>query len=195
LHSFARTLPNRRALLLLTYRSDEPFSNSNFNSESSRALRQFRDNLNRARLAQELHLAPLETADIDAMLRAILSLDRSPRRDFLELVNALTEGNPFFVEELVRALIADGQLIRSGGTWTSRRDAPAELKPPRTVLVAVQRQSETLSEPTQRILELAAVVGQRFDFEFVRALVGLGDAEFLATVKELIGGSADRSLG
>jgi DNA-binding CsgD family transcriptional regulator len=182
LHSFARTLSNRPALLLLTYRSDESFSNFN----SNRALSQFLDNLNRARLALELHLAPLDTADIDGMLRAILSLGRSPRRDFLELVNSLTEGNPFFVEELVRALIAEGQLIRSGGTWS--RAAPAgELKPPRTVLVAVQRQSETLSEQTQRILEVVAVVGQRFDFEFVRALIGLSEADFLANIKELIG--------
>jgi DNA-binding CsgD family transcriptional regulator len=180
LHSFARTLPNRRALLLLTYRSDESSSNSN------RALSQFRDNLNRARLAQELRLAPLEKADIDGMLRAILSLGRSPRRDFLELVSSLTEGNPFFVEELVRALIAEGQLIRSGGTWV-RAATAAELRLPGTVLAAVQRQSETLSEQTQRVLEMAAVVGQRFDFEFVRALIGLDEAEFLATIKELIG--------
>jgi DNA-binding NarL/FixJ family response regulator len=182
LHSFARTLPSRRALLLLTYRSDELFSNSN----SNRELMQFRDNLNRARLAQELQLAPLETADVDGMLRAILSLGRSPRRDFLELVNSLTEGNPFFVEELVRALIAEGQLVRSGGTW-ARAATAAELRLPRTVLSAVQRQSETLSEQTQRILEMAAVVGQRFDFEFVRALVGLSESDFLATLKELIG--------
>jgi DNA-binding CsgD family transcriptional regulator/tetratricopeptide (TPR) repeat protein len=180
LHSFARTLPNRRALLLLTYRSDES------SSDSTRALRQFRDNLNRARLVQELHLAPLEMADIDGMLRAILSLGRSPRRDFLELVSSLTEGNPFFVEELVRALIAEGQLIRSGATW-ARAATAAELRLPRTVLAAVQRQSETLSEQTQRILALAAVVGQRFDFEFVRALVGLSEDEFLVTLKELIG--------
>jgi predicted ATPase len=180
LHSLARTLPNRRALLLLTYRSDESSSSSN------RALRQFRDNLDRARLAQELHLAPLERADIDGMLRAILSLDRSPRGDFLELVNSLTEGNPFFVEELLRALIAEGQLIRSGGTWSPAAPA-AELRLPRTVLAAVQRQSESLSEQTQRVLEIAAVVGQRFDFEFVRALVGLNEVDFLATVKELIG--------
>jgi DNA-binding CsgD family transcriptional regulator len=182
LHSFARTLPNRRALLLLTYRPDESFPNSN----SNRSLRQFRDNLNRARLAQELHLAPLETADIDRMLRAILSLGRSPRRDFLDLVSSLTEGNPFFVEELVRALIAEGQLIRSGGTW-ARAATAAELRLPRTVLAAVQRQSETLGEQTHRILEMAAVVGQRFDFEFVGALVGLNEAEFLANIKELIG--------
>jgi DNA-binding CsgD family transcriptional regulator/tetratricopeptide (TPR) repeat protein len=186
LHSFARTLPDRSALLLLTYRSDESFSNSNSNSNSNRALRQFRDSLNRARVALELHLAPLETADIDGMLRAILGLDRSPRRDFLELVNSLTEGNPFFVEELVRALIAEGQLIRVGGTW-SRAAPAAELRLPRTVLAAVQRQSETLSEQTQRILEMAAVVGQRFDFEFVQALVGFSEGDFLATLNELIG--------
>jgi tetratricopeptide (TPR) repeat protein len=180
LQGFARTLSVRRAFLLLTYRSDEAFANSNH------ALGQLRENLARARLARELDLAPLEGPDVDAMLRAILGLDRSPRREFLEMVSAHTEGNPFFVEELVRTLIADGQLIRSGGTW-SRAAPSAELRLPRTVLIAVQRQSEALSDAARRILEIAAVVGQRFDFDFVCALLGVDEADFLASIKELIG--------
>lgn len=176
LHSFARTLARRRLLLLLTYRSDEV----------DRALRQLLESLDRERLARELRLVPLEPSDVDGMLRATLGLDRSPRRDFLELVSSRTEGNPFFIEELVRALIADGQLIRSGGTWTWAASV-AELRVPRTVLAAVQRRSEQLTDQAHQVLELAAVVGQRFGFELVRALLGLDETQLLAGIKELIG--------
>jgi predicted ATPase len=176
LHSFARTLARRRILLLLTYRSDEV----------DRALRQLVESLDRERLARALSLVPLEPTDVDAMLRATLGLDRSPRRDFLELVSSLTEGNPFFIEELVRALIADGQLIRSAGTWTWAASV-AELRVPRTVLAAVQRRSERLTDQAHQALQLAAVVGQRFGFELLSTLLGLQEAQLLAAIKELIG--------
>ena len=176
LHSFARTLARRRVLLVLTYRSDEVH----------RALRGLLESLERERLARELRLAPLEPIDVDGMLRATLGLGRSPRRDFLEQVNSLTEGNPFFIEELVRTLIADGQLIRSQGTWTWAASV-AELRVPRTVLAAVQRRSEKLTDQAHQVLEMAAVVGQRFEFALLSALLGLDEAHLLASIKELIG--------
>jgi tetratricopeptide (TPR) repeat protein len=176
LHSFARTLARRRVLLLLTYRSDEVH----------RALRKLLDSLERERLARELRLAPLEPIDVDGMLRATLGLGRSPRREFLEQVNSLTEGNPFFIEELVRTLIADGQLIRSRGMWTWAASV-AELRVPQTVLAAVQRRSEQLTDGAHQVLEMAAVVGQRFEFALLGALLGLDEAHLIASIKELIG--------
>ncbi len=176
LHSFARTLARRRVLLLLTYRSDEVH----------RALRQVLESLERERLGRELRLVPLEPIDVDAMLQATLGLDRSPRRDFLEQVNSLTEGNPFFIEELVRTLIADGQLVRLQETWTWAASV-AELRVPRTVLAAVLRRSEQLTEQAHQVLEMAAVVGQRFEFALLSALLGLDEGHLLARVKELIG--------
>ncbi|MDQ6675440.1 MAG: LuxR C-terminal-related transcriptional regulator [Chloroflexota bacterium] len=176
LRSFTRSLARRRLLLLLTYRSDE----------IGTALRQFLEGLDRERLARELSLVPLEPTEVAAMLRVTLSLDRSPPRDFLEQVSSLTEGNPFFIEELLRALIGDGQLARSGETWLWAAPA-AELRVPRTVLAAVQRRSERLGEGAQRVLELASVIGQRFEFELLRSVSGLEESSLLDIVKQLIG--------
>ncbi len=176
LHSFARTLARRRVLLLLTYRSDEVH----------RPLGQLLEGLERERLIHEVRLPPLEPVEVDGMLQATLGLSRSPRRDFLEQVNSLTEGNPFFVEELVRTLIADGQLIRSGGTWTWGA-AVGDLGVPRTVLAAVQRRSAQLTDQAHQVLEAAAVVGQRFEFALLSTLLGLDETHLLASLKELIG--------
>jgi DNA-binding CsgD family transcriptional regulator/tetratricopeptide (TPR) repeat protein len=173
---FARTLAGRRVLLVLTYRSDE----------MDGPLRQLWADLDRERLLREVRLAPLETADVDAMLRAILGSDRLPRRDFSDVITSLTEGNPFFVEELVRSLIADGQLVRDGGVW-ARATPAAELRVPRTVLAAVQRRAERLSDRARQVLDLAAVVGQQVEFEFVRGILGWDEAELLSNFKELVG--------
>lgn len=102
----ARRISLQPVLLLLTYRSDEV----------SPGLSQMLAELDRRRLASELVLSPLEPAEVEEMVRAILGLDRPPRSEFLTDLYALTEGNPFFVEEVLRSLLHTGEIfhLRSG---------------------------------------------------------------------------------
>jgi predicted ATPase len=50
---------------------------------------------------QELQLLPLSRSDVDAMLDAMFALQISERANLLDLIYPLTEGNPFFVEEIL----------------------------------------------------------------------------------------------
>src|SRR5438445_12632117 len=77
------------------------------------------------------------------MLRAILGLDRPVRSELVDLVYGLTEGNPFFIEEVLRSLLAAGDLAYASGTWNWA--APGALRVPRTVHDAVQRRSAQCS--------------------------------------------------
>src|ERR1051326_4792610 len=88
LQSLARLCPTRPLLLLKTYRSDEV----------QPELQRFLAQLDRERLARELHLQPLSRSDVDAMLSEMLSLSEVEQADVLERIYPLTEGNPFFVE-------------------------------------------------------------------------------------------------
>ena len=81
-------------LVLLSYRSDE----------GAPGLRHFRTELDRGRLARELDLKPLTRRGVEAMVRAIAALDR-PVQLFLDTLYALTDGNPFFIEEILTALV------------------------------------------------------------------------------------------
>src|SRR5437879_9264 len=81
------------------------------------------------RLITELFLLPLNRPEVEAMLQCILGTGGPLRTDVLHTLHALTEGNPFFVEEVVRTVIAGN-------------DPPGEasaLRVPRTVHDAVQR--------------------------------------------------------
>jgi len=90
-HYLARYCAARPLLLLFTYRSDEVRP----------SLEHFLVQLDRERLARELTLAPLVRSDVDAMLRAIFSLPPSTPLELPDPIYALTEGNPFFVEEIL----------------------------------------------------------------------------------------------
>ncbi|MGI8857833.1 MAG: helix-turn-helix transcriptional regulator [Thermomicrobiales bacterium] len=172
---FARQIVGAPVLLVLTYRSDEVHP----------ALAHFLAMLDRERLAAEFALARLSPTEVDAMLRAIFQGGAPVRRDFAAAVATLTEGNPFFIEEIVKSVAtSDGQPEDA-----RMPDAPQSadaLQIPRSVQVAVQRRSERLSEAARNTLRLAAVAGRRFDFALLQALTGQDEATLLRAIKELI---------
>jgi predicted ATPase len=118
------------------------------------------------------------------MLRAIFSLSRSARLDLPDPIYELTEGNPFFVEEVLKSLIAAGDIVYMNGRWN--RKPLAELRIPRSVQDAVQQRTAHLSEGARQVLNLAAVAGRHFDFAFLQEVTQQDEAQLLQLLKELI---------
>jgi DNA-binding CsgD family transcriptional regulator/tetratricopeptide (TPR) repeat protein len=173
--ALARRLPTLPILLVLTYRTDE----------LTPSLRHLLAQLDRERLASELALPRLTSTEVDAMLRAIFAQPQPIRADFLQAIYELTDGNPFYIEEVIRALVAAGDIFRAGGRWERR--ALAQLRIPRSVQDAVLRHSLHLSPEADRVLRLAAVAGRFFDFAVLAALTGQDEDALLEAVRELIG--------
>jgi DNA-binding CsgD family transcriptional regulator len=169
-----RHLQSRPLLLLLTYRREEVHP----------ALAHFLSTLDRGRAALECSLGALSLEEVHAMLRAIFHLRRPVRRDFLEALYQLTEGNPFFVEEVVKSLLASGDIFFTEGIWD--RKPLAELHIPRSVHEAVQQRIRLLPEQARETLELAAVVGRHVDVALLHAVTGRPEAELLAVLDILI---------
>ena len=174
LHYLARRCSAHRLLLLLTYRSEEVRPD----------LRHFLAQLDRERLAHEILLARLTHNEVEAMLRAIFALPRSTRLELHDPIYALTEGNPFFVEEALKSMIAAGEIYYANGRW--ERKPLGELHIPRSVQDAVQQRTDQLSESARRVLTLAAVAGRRFDFDLLQELTEHDEQRLLQLIRELI---------
>ncbi len=174
LHYLARRCTSHPFLLLLTYRSDEVRP----------GLRHFLAQLDREHLAQETSLVRLTRNEVDAMLRAIFALPRSARVELADPVYALSDGNPFFVEEILKSLISSGDISYVDGRWERKR--PGELHIPRSVHDAVEPRTDQLSESARRVLMLAAVAGRRFDFSLLQQLTSYDEERLLALMKELL---------
>lgn len=174
LHYLARRCAAHRLLLLLTYRSDEVHA----------SLRHFLAHLDREHLAQECSLERLTRDEVEEMLRAIFSLPRSTRLEFPDSFYSLTEGTPFFVEEVLKSLIATGDLFYADGRW--KRRSLGEWHIPRSVQDAVEPRTDQLSVPAKEVLTLAAVAGRRFDFALLQALTYHDEPHLLPLIKELI---------
>src|SRR3989440_4905644 len=181
LHYLARRCPASPLLVLLTYRSDEVYP----------GLSHFLAQLDRERLAQECALVPLTRSEGRAMIYAIFALRRSvftvpplAQGDLLDAVYTLTEGNPFFIEELLKSLIEAGDIVYEHGRW--QRKELGALHIPRSVQDAVELRTAHLSEGARQVLNLAAVAGRHFDFALLQALTQHDEAQLLRLLKELI---------
>ena len=170
---FARRCAALPVVLLLTFRDDE-----------HRPGLPWLGQLDRERLAEEILLARLGRVEVDAMIRAIFALDRPIRAEFLDAIYALTEGNPFFVEEVLKSLIAAGDIYWTSQGWD--RKPVSDLSIPRSVLGAVHQRIAQLTPAAQHLLDLAAVAGRHFDFSLLQALTQYNDEELLRLIKELI---------
>jgi DNA-binding CsgD family transcriptional regulator/tetratricopeptide (TPR) repeat protein len=173
--ALARRVPTESILLLLTYRNDE----------LSPALAALLAALDRERLATELLLPHLSRDDIAALLRATFTLSRPVRMEFLEPLYAVTEGNPFFIEETLKALHASAELVVA--TAETNHQPLSILHLPRSVQIAVQRRLDQLSPEAREILTLAAITGRRFDFRLLQALTVHTESVLIRLMKELIG--------
>lgn len=174
LHYLARRCPAHPLLLLLTYRSDEIPPD----------LRHFLAQLDREHLAQEIPLVHLARDEVDTMLHAIFALPRSARVELVDPLYALTEGNPFFVEEMLKSLIASGSLAYADGSF--QRKELDEVSLPRSAQDAVQQRTAHLSEQALHVLTLAAVAGRRFDFSLLQQLTHYDEQHLIALMKELL---------
>ena len=174
----------RQTALLLTYRSDEvPINLAHLLAE-----------LDREHLAIEFILPRLSLPEVESMIRRIFDQTRPVRSEFLNVIYSLTEGNPFFIEEVLKALLVSGEIfyVESERIWD--RKPVKELHIPRSVQDALRRRSEQLSEAARKVMTLAAVVGRRFDFPLLQQLERPVDSDkdkrnessLLSNIKELI---------
>jgi predicted ATPase len=174
LHHLARRGVAHPLLLVLTYRNDEVHP----------GLSNWLAQLDRERLAQELVLTPLSNSEVDAMLRAVFDLQRPLPAETLAAIYELTEGNPFFIEEILKSLISAGAFLPGQEMWEAQ--SFSELRIPRSVQGAVQQRLDRLSDAARHVVTLAAVAGRRFDFALLQRITHHDEGELLRLMKELI---------
>ncbi len=167
----ARHTREARILLLITYRtSDRPGGPPAGREDFADILL----DLDREELAENIALAPLDRAATAAMAAGLLDgPEVSPA--LADAVHRVTEGNPFFVRQVVRALVEQGAIQARHGVWMS--DAGGDIPVPDTVRAVIRQRCARLSEGTRTILGVASVLGHAFDVEDLRRTVGVGEAE------------------
>lgn len=129
-----------------------------------------------------LRLGELSPDDSAALPGALLG--GSPPPALLPLLER-AQGNPFFIEELVRALVAEGVLSRAmSGAWRLARP-PDEVELPTSIEGLLLARLDRLDEPRRELVQLASVIGRRFQHSLLTD-VYVGPAPLDTSLQRLI---------
>lgn len=109
-----------------------------------------------------LGLRPLSEEETGQLIHEILyKVDDIPPA-LPELVIENAQGNPFYVEELIKMLIEDGAIITSSSKWVVNPTRLSEVRIPPTLIGVLQARLHSLNSQEQNILQRAAVAGRTF---------------------------------
>ncbi len=168
LRHLSRALSSLRAIIIGTYRD--------YQLNPATALARTLDDLRRLHILEELSLRGLSHDGVAQMLAALSG--RQPARSIVDAIASITDGNPFFVEEIFRHLSESGKLLDASGEF--RRDLhPSTIDVPQTLRLAIGRRLSELSAEARRALALAAIIGRSFEFELLKASSRMVDGEAL----------------
>lgn len=154
-----RQLASERVLIVGAYREIE--------LDRAHPLSKALVDWNRERLITRIALPRFGIDETSTQLEALLGQQVS--RDFGMAVHRETEGNPFFVEEVLKALVEKGAVRRESGIW--KRDELSELEIPQSVKEAIGSRLDRISADANEVLRAAAVLGKTFTFDSLAAML------------------------
>jgi class 3 adenylate cyclase/tetratricopeptide (TPR) repeat protein len=148
--------------------------------------------LGREHLVDHLTLQRLSPADTRALVGSIIG-DAAASDEFAQFLHQRTDGNPFFIHEILRDLEKRGDLFQRNGRW-ERRDL-GEIDVPKTVRLVIKQRLAQLSVPAQRLLQEASVLGQAFTVDDLAGMSGRAVADLEQALDEAIAARLVREVG
>jgi class 3 adenylate cyclase len=164
LDHLARRLGGMRAMVLVTYRSDE--------LDRRHPLAPVVQAWRRSNVAEVLPLSPLDESQVAEMVAAILD-ETDVGQDFRHLMHQRTEGNPFVLEEMLREAVDRGDVFRTAEGWERR----ADLRIPETVRDTILLRFARLDAADCQVLEAAAVLGRTFEYATLADVAQVSSAD------------------
>jgi len=120
----------------------------------------------------EIRLDPLSMDDSRTLVANLLRIESLPA-DTRDLVLSKAEGNPFFVEEVIRMLIDSGAIVRDGDRWIAT-ELVTRIEIPDTLQGLLLARIDRLPHESRRTLRVASVIGRQFGVTILERLLEPG---------------------
>lgn len=118
----------------------------------------------------EIRLEPLTQADSRTLVANLLEIESLPDA-VRDLIMTRAEGNPFFVEEVVRMLIGQGVIVLQGNRWVATEEVSG-IEIPETLHGLLLARIDQLPDAAKRSLRIAAVIGRQFPVRVLERVIG-----------------------
>ena len=166
------TVDSARLLVLGTFRDSE--------LSPSNPLRDLLGALQREPSISRIPLKGFDDTGVLAFMEAAAGQRlEEAATDLAHAIFLETEGNPFFVGEVLRSLMETGAIYQDDrGRWTAAKEM-SEMVLPNSVREVISARVRRLGTQAGRVLSMAAVIGRDFDFDLLDAVTDLRQDEML----------------
>jgi DNA-binding SARP family transcriptional activator/tetratricopeptide (TPR) repeat protein len=175
----AHRCAQRPLLIVATYRDEE--------TPRAHPLRDVRRRLQQEKSLTHISLSRLPLEAVEALVRHVPEL-KPELRELAQHLYFESEGNPFFLGEVIRDLVEAGPA--SVPSEKSVRD-----RVPTTVQATIFARVARLTDRARSLAEVAAVIGRAFDVELLREVCGWEEGEILDGLSELLDRHLVREIG
>ena len=153
-------LPDRSALMVLAlFRPQRQDPSWHFHEVAERDYEH---------LYTSVRLEPLDEAGSRELIENLLRIE-GLSENVRSLILAKAEGNPFFVEEVIRSLLDSGVVVPEGDHWRSTRDLD-DIAVPDTLSAVITTRLDRLGEESKQLIGAASVIGREFGVENLKAI-------------------------
>jgi predicted ATPase len=177
LHHVARNIRAEKIMIIAAYRPED------LTAEEGRGLTELIQRMKKENLHVSIKVNRLDKESIETMVKGILKMEDAPPA-FLDKLFEESEGNPYFVEEVVKSLVGGG--MTEAVTDSELNLLLEDMKIPPTIKEVMWRRIGRLDEDSTKVLMLASVIGSSFEFEVLRKASGFEDMRFLDALDKLI---------
>ena len=175
LNYLARGIYRENLLFLGAYRDTE--------IETKHPLSQVLTDLNRARLLQCTQLKRFSYSEATQMMKQILGQSELPK-EFGEKIYEKTDGNPFFIEEVITSLKEEGVIYCKENQCKIHEFSKIEF--PRTVKDVLKERIDRLDKDCQELLLIASFIGNDFTFAALHEVTGIEDSKLLEKLENIL---------
>lgn len=181
LNHIARFTTQSRLLILGTYRDREL-------DRTHPLLRTIAD-LRRGRIFRRISMTGLDELDIEKMMEEWVGRDAP--KDIITTIHKHSNGNPFFVEEILLFLIESGAIYEEDGRCMANISVE-QMKIPEEVKEVIRLRLARLSSECDSTLTIASVIGHEFTLEALKRASDLSENELLELLEEAVTASIIR---
>jgi tetratricopeptide (TPR) repeat protein len=175
LHFIARNVAASPLVLIGTFKPGDLGSNP--------GLRRMLDSLKSLGACRILDLGPLSADATVELVRTVFDTDARVARTFATQLHRWTGGNPFFIQETLKALVLSDRLYQVGGQWMGWEVDTFEL--PGSIRDAILRLMQPLDEATRDLAGLASVIGSRIRYDTLSAVTDADEGALISSLEQL----------
>jgi predicted ATPase len=178
LHYISRAIINERILVLVTFRSEE------LGRDTEGRLHRLVETINlmsRESLFREIQLVNFDQDGVRRIAESMLG-GKVDQKLVEKLLNE-SQGNPLFIVEFLRMLSERKNLIREKGQWEHSIE---KLGTPSKVRQIIMRRIEALRSDQRRVLDVASIIGEKFNPILIAGVLSKNRLEILETLNEIL---------